>query len=132
MEITGPKHIELSYLAGFFDGEGCVLYDRIMVDNTNPYILEKYLIAFGGGRIYLKSPARPNNRAGYRWVAYGDTARNALRKMMPYLIEKKEQALINLDILNHKASSPERSDMKKKLKQLKRVVYDGYEQPSGI
>ena len=132
MEITGQKHIELSYLAGFFDGEGCVLYDRIMVDNTNPYILEKYLIAFEGGRIYLKSPAGPNNRAGYRWVAYGNTARNALRKMMPYLMEKKEQALINLDILSHKASSPERSDMKKKLKQLKRVVYDGYEQPSGI
>lgn len=132
LEITGQKHIELSYLAGFFDGEGCVLYDRIMVDNTNPYILEKYFIAFDGGRIYLKSPAGDNTRAGYRWVAYGDTARNALRKMMPYLIEKKEQALINLDILNYKASSPERSEMKEKLKQLKRVVYDGYEQPSGI
>ena len=132
LEITGQKHIELSYLAGFFDGEGCVLFDRIMVDNTNPYILEKYLVTFGGGRVYLKNPPSPNNRAHYRWVAYGDTARNALREMLPYLMEKKEQALINLDILNYKASSPERADLKNKLKQLKRVNYDGYEQSSGV
>ena len=47
-------------------------------------------------------------------------------------MDKKEQALINLDILNYKASSPERADLKNKLKQLKRVNYDGYEQSSGV
>jgi len=132
LELLGLKHIELSYLAGFFDGEGCVLFDRIMVDNTNPHILEKYFIRFGGGRIYLKEPPSKNNRSHYRWVAHGDIARNALREMMPYLIEKKYQALINLDILNHKATSPERAELKVKIKQLKRVNYDGYEQPSGV
>jgi len=132
LELTGQKHIELSYLAGFFDGEGCVLFDRIMVDNTNPHILEKFFIRFGCGRIYLKKPPGDHNRSHYRWVAYGEKARNALREMMPYLIEKKYQALINLDILNHEATSLKRAELKTKIKQLKRVNYDGYEQPAGV
>ena len=132
MEPTGPRHINLSYLSGFFDGEGCVLPDRIQVDNTNPYILEKYLVFFGGGTIALKKPKNNKMRACYRWSAYGEIGRNALREMMPYLMEKKEQALINLDILSHKRSSPERAELISKLKHLKRVNYDGYRQPSRV
>ena len=132
LETIGPRHIELSYLAGFFDVEGCVLPDRIQVDNTNPLILEKYYSFFNGGTIALKKPKNDKMRACYRWTAYGEIARNALREMMPYLIEKKEQALINLDILNHKRSSPERAELIYKLKHLKRVNYDGYRQPSGV
>ena len=131
LEKIGQRHIELAYLAGFFDGEGCVLYDRIYADNTNPHILEMFFVLWPGGRVYLKTPPGEPNRSQYRWVAHGPTAREALRDMMPYLIEKKEQAEIHLDVLNHPASSDSRREQLLKLKELKRVPYDGYTQPSG-
>lgn len=131
METTGTRPTEIAYLAGFFDGEGCVLYDRIMVDNTNPYLLEKFYLIWGG-RIGEKGDATrtEQTRTCYRWHAHGDTARKAARDMMPYLVEKKQQAEILLEVINYPLSSAMREYHLKQLKNLKRIEYGGYTQPT--
>lgn len=130
MELTGPKPTDIAYLAGVFDGEGCVLFDRINVDNTNPHLLVMYRDAWGG-RIRFKSTPK-EHRTCFRWTVMGDNCRNALKAMMPYLIEKKEQAEINLIVTTYPPKSAMRSYHKQKLKELKRIDYGEHAESLGI
>ena len=130
MEVTGPKPTDLAYLAGVFDGEGCVLFNRITVDNTNPYLLVLYREVWGG-RIYTKRTSK-GHRTCFRWSASGTDCRQALNDMMPYLVEKKSQAEINLLITSYPPKSAMRSYHKRKLKDLKRIDYGEYAESLGI
>ena len=131
MEIIGTRPTEIAYLAGLFDGEGCVLYDRLMVDNTNPYLLERFYLIWGGRIGEKKDTTRTEaTRTCYRWHAHGETARKAARDMMVYLVEKKQQAEIFLEVLNYPPSSEMRVYQLKQLKKLKRIDYGGYTQPT--
>lgn len=108
-----------------------MLYDRITVDNTNPYILEKFFLIWGG-RIGEKgdSSAPSSARTCYRWHAHGGCGRKAVTDMLPYLVEKKQQAEIFLEVINYPQSSEMRKYHLKQLKNLKRIEYGGYSQPT--
>lgn len=94
----------LSYLAGFFDGEGCVTiikgknhlgnvqYSlRVIVSNTNEYVLHLYKLSFGG-RIQKRKYKKPGWRDCYAWELSSTRAYDFLKCMYPYLILKKAQA----------------------------------------
>ena len=130
METTGLKPTELAYLAGVFDGEGCVLFDRINVDNTNPHLLIMYRDKWGG-RIRVKKTAG-EHRTCFRWTAMGNSCRDALKAMMPYLVEKKEQAEINLIVITYPPKSEMRRYHKQKLKESKRIEYGEHAESLGI
>ena len=125
METTGLKPTDLAYMAGFFDGEGCVLPDAIQVDNTCPHPLELFRDTWGG-KIILKKKQNGVARTQYRWVSYGETARTAARDMLPYLKEKKSQAEIFLTMLEYPKASAPREYCVRQLKFLKRIDYDDY------
>lgn len=98
------KSTRLAYLAGFFDGEGCIAivkgknhlgnvqYSlRAIVSNTNDYVLHLYKFSFGG-RIQKRKYKKPEWRDCYAWELSSTRAYDFLKCVYPYLMLKKAQA----------------------------------------
>lgn len=105
--------MDLSYLAGFFDGEGSISISRIKgklgrndifvvlisISNTNPEILSYICKEFGGNFHQTKHQIKDGYKRKniYKWSASSKIAENFLSKILPYLILKKEQANMALE-----------------------------------
>ncbi|MBA7713385.1 hypothetical protein ES703_122387 [subsurface metagenome] len=124
LEILGTNETEIAYIAGFFDGEGCVRIAPktskatgaygLYVSASNFYPNPLYLCQriFGGKIRYNKSPG---NRNGiHRWELYGKRAELFLRVVEPQLIIKKQEA--NLAISSRSLTGTS-SPLKEKLAQ---------------
>lgn len=98
--------ITLEYLAGFFDGEGCVNITtrgkskqvalRVMIVNTDPTILQEIQQVYGG---FLSKP-RINKRGwkAFRQLTFvGDSAVGLLSTLLPFLRIKKRQAELAIE-----------------------------------
>jgi len=97
------------YLAGFFDGEGCITLTKcgisktgvqkyrveIQVTNTVKTPLIEYEKLFGGS-IHKQVRDHPL-RDCYKWTVTNKKAHKFLSTMIPYLIIKKDEALIALE-----------------------------------
>ncbi len=95
----------LPYLTGFFDGEGCIAIIkgknrlgntqyglRVIVSNTNEYVLQLFKFTFGG-RIYKKKHLESIKwRDCYAWTLNALNAYEFLKSIYPYLIIKKAEA----------------------------------------
>lgn len=101
--------LDLSYIAGFFDGEGSVvLYRRksgwakrldyallVHITNTNRGVLD-WVASVVGGCVYLEKSLDPTRRRPvYRWQATKNPA-GFLRLIRPYVRLKKPQIDIAL------------------------------------
>lgn len=126
MDTPGLTPIELAYLAGFFDGEGCVQSDgrTVGITNTFPDVLHRFKRAFGG-RVSPKATNRdnPGGKALWRWGISGIDARNFLQTMIPLLVEKRPQAEAYLSAWMHGPKTMERVHLLKRLRDLKHVNY---------
>jgi len=103
------------YIAGFFDGEGCIViyknkrtkginfYHNLFVTATQQDIkpLKKIKQIFGG---QVRLINRKNTKSNYfTWQASGKIALTFLKKISPYLIIKKEQALLGIKFQEEKS-----------------------------
>jgi len=104
------------YAAGIFDGEGCVLVTKPRQSRATPglnvqiagnYVpMFEWLVAnFGGsfgkagrpkriGETANYGPVKTNQKQSYQWLATGAAAQSFLELVLPYLMEKKEQAYV--------------------------------------
>lgn len=106
-----PTEAELAWAAGILDGEGCIcIYGRpgriskkgvhalaltVNVTNTDPRMPLKMKEIFGGNLSRaVERRGNPRRRPILAWVITGRPAGNALAKMLPYLVTKREQAEI--------------------------------------
>lgn len=92
----------LAYVAGFFDGEGCVNFTtrgkykslllRVMVRNTDRAVID-YLQSLFGGRIETKMayPGKPHWKTSYCWRIDGAKAVEFLLAIEPWVRIKREQ-----------------------------------------
>lgn len=95
------------YLAGFFDGEGSIgvyssktysgyYYLRVQLVQKDGALartlLNECVALYGGGISYLNSPSRPS--PGINWQLNGKKAANLLAVLLPFLVLKREQAII--------------------------------------
>lgn len=100
---------ELAWLAGFFDAEGCVSIIKfkrkngvgyrlkVSVSNTNRSVLEYIISKFAsGGKIADHKDLRGNRKENHEFYIYGNSAKDFLKFILPYLIVKKEQAVYAL------------------------------------
>lgn len=95
-----PDHLgdkaKLAYVAGFVDGEGCILlerrgYLRLEITNTGlPTLL--FIQGIIGGSVAKKS--HKVNKTVYRLRVSGAAAKDAITRLQPYLIEKQSQAVL--------------------------------------
>ncbi len=103
--------MDKAYLAGLFDGEGCVHISRYQgKNNRSPTFTlhvmvsqcdENYLIYWMGktgmGKIYIHHPQKKEHRPGYCWTLPSRSAAQFLETLLPLLMVKKEQAEIAIE-----------------------------------
>ena len=103
------------YAAGFFDGEGCVILNKrtlpgsshsdynlqVMINNTSLETLERFSREYGG-KVVKMDNSNPSNgpvarKQMYRWWIPSSSAVLFLRRIYPFLIEKKSQVWLALE-----------------------------------
>jgi len=105
---------EIAYIAGFFDGEGCVrikkanqggnsYYVIAHITNTNESILKSVENLFGGK---TRTQERGKNKDVYNWCITSSEAVDFLKTLLPFLKEKKEQAELALFFHEQKEYMP--------------------------
>lgn len=97
--------MDIRYLAGFFDGEGCILFHylksskfirpEVEISQTRLPILQEFKSRFGGSII---GPMHnyPRCKPYWRWIALSNKCVDFLQVITKYLTIKKPQAKIIL------------------------------------
>ncbi len=91
--------MNLAYIAGIIDGEGCIgftrcrtnVYPRVIVTNTNLELLEELKKQFGGD-ISSNSKGKTGWKKGYNWDIRWSKAIDLLDRVYEYLFIKYQQA----------------------------------------
>ena len=126
---------EKAYIAGFFDGEGCVeisrnhhranpqLFLRIIVSNTYKPIIDWLYAIYGGTTHFRKQQA--NWRSCWHWRISARKAEIFLRDIYPYSKIKKEQiklAFEFIETIKSKGRNNLTQEVKTKREQLKSQI----------
>lgn len=95
MSVASPS--SLAYVAGFVDGEGCLTISSngsvvLSIVNTSSKVLHFVKETLGLG--VVQDRAQKTNKRQYVFRAYGENCMMALELLLPYLIEKKPQAVL--------------------------------------
>ena len=104
------------YLAGLFDGEGCIriqrnvwskgstknpIYSlRCSINMTDKKVISMLHNTFGGCLNVSKRP-NPNHRTIYNWIMGSQKAYNFLKQIQPYCITKKEEINLAIEFQDH-------------------------------
>ena len=103
-----PSPLELAYLAGLIDGEGCIMMRRdgrrrihqytlaLVVTNEHKGTLE-WCSSLFGGYIYDQSQTQQHHKKIYNWTINSTAAHAVLVAVIPYLQIKKDQAQLVID-----------------------------------
>lgn len=115
MKRKQPSPEEWAYLAGLFDGEGCIsatqrsrstFQVRLRVSQRSGLFLEVLVSEFDVGRITTYHRRDRGNRSVTLWNVVAKTeVRFLLQGMMPYLRLKKSQAELALELLDSSTST---------------------------
>ena len=96
-----PSEAKLAYLAGFFDGDGCVACQAdlsgCVVQVAQSFDQAEVLMLFFetfGGSIALQKGGLGLCKPTLRWLACGQSARRAAQLLAPQSITKREQLLL--------------------------------------
>ena len=100
----------LEYMAGFFDGEGCIHISKrqrgqshrlqVTINQVSILPLGPFIATFGG-KLYTLKKSHIYKNGRFQWGLYGRNAIPLLEKLLPHLLLKKAQAEIALDFLSH-------------------------------
>jgi hypothetical protein len=121
--LTGQRLIDMSWLAGLIDGEGCFLFNSsplITMDSTCRTVIEEAHKTLGG-QCYAIKRLTAIGRPVFRWQIGGKKALEACTLLVPYLRDKKEQAFLLSKIYKYPPNSAMRACIRSRLKGLKRV-----------
>ena len=102
VNMEDSSEVDDAYMAGFFDGEGCVTISRprsrknyqleVNVGNTSRDVLE-WVQRNYGGRLHDMQGSRPARYKPYSvWQVSGVEATDFLRQVLPFLKVKREEA----------------------------------------
>jgi hypothetical protein len=115
IHIAEASEQQKSYLAGLFDGEGSInifkakkgdrlqprYFLEISIGNTHQGVLNWVLEKFGGRVTHNAEQYTKRNQRTWRWRASATEAYLTLVAMEPYLVVKKEQALLAIEFQEH-------------------------------
>lgn len=102
---------EFPYLAGFFDGEGSTQIRRLKqktrraqfgfvvsasIASTDQFPILGIRNQFGGSICHTQ-PRNENSKSVYVWTIYGEKACNFLNSILPWLIIKRERAIMAIE-----------------------------------
>jgi len=122
MDMETISKTELAWLAGIIDGEGCIvaywknqskngtyrLEVGVSIINTDVLMIKEISRICAKNRIgfaYALNNPKPPRRKAMQIVIHGQgRTKKLLNAVMPYLITKKEQAEILLDLIHYRQS----------------------------
>jgi len=120
------KATDGAYVAGLFDGEGCVRWDetaRISITSCWPHHLHWIQKMFGFGSVRVVYEGDHKRRTAYRWECSGKNAVTFLEAVRPFLREKAHQADLLIRLVEYPASTAIRDRMVQQLKEHKKIDY---------
>lgn len=143
MKVTNGRETitsRIAYLAGFFDGEGCIrikkaskkgnsYYLWVAVTNSNRSILEEYENLFGGK---IRKAERRVNKDIYHWLITASEAYDYLKIVRNFLREKQAQADLAMQYHERKSklSPNDKRDYVELISKMKReIIGNIYENP---
>ena len=108
------KAVDLAYMAGIVDGEGCIAIDRftnknlpsycyrlkLRVTNTNHWLIEQLRFSFGGNIKTIKPKGK--EKESWEWYLAGERASFCLKLLLQYLCIKRPQAELGIKFQSHK------------------------------
>jgi len=114
------EDVKIGYLAGIIDGEGCVYVNRrkasgrrktpgysvkVVVSITS-YPLVQWFI--DNANLTSICHNQPKGNRKEKWVCTWNNskAEHLLNAVLPYLVIKKQQAILGLELLNHLRTTP--------------------------
>lgn len=115
------QSLELAWMAGFFDGEGCVYIDkpdrmgrqtmRLQLSNTIPSLLLPFEQRWGG-KIHTRKNGE-HCKDIWVWVCYSTEAKSCLEDLLPYLRFKSAAAVIGIRFQNLKTGDNNLNELRK-------------------
>ena len=108
--------LDIRYLAGLMDGEGCIAIRLrkdmpknprnsymlvVQISMTHEGVISAIKKSAGGAMSEIKWHRRMSNRPAYQWRLYSNAAAEFLEKCLPYLIVKKDEALLGISFQKH-------------------------------
>lgn len=101
---------DIAYIAGFFDGEGCIRIKRasqrgnsfyvwVAITNSNKAILEGVMKLFGG---QVRQAEKTVNKSIYHYLITSSEAVDMLKVIYMFLKEKKDQARLAIEFHERK------------------------------
>lgn len=125
--MTKLDEVQLSYFAGYFDGEGCIFIGRrgervVQIKSCYPKIVKSFNKSFGGRYYKEKRSGKSYWRDCFYFRIFGKEAVNVIKHLYPFLREKKEQARL---FLKHHSSKDAhtKAQYAVQIKSLKKVNY---------
>jgi len=130
LELLGTTEQEIAYLAGLFDGEGCITVgrevrrgkerakSRVNVGMTTPEPLFLYKRIFGGAISVSQRKDKRHPKTFYNWHLQGRKVELFLRVIEPYVVVKKDKLLLSLSLLGYyRSGSPRRIELADQISQ---------------
>ena len=121
------NEIQKAYLAGYFDGEGCIFIGLkgqrvVQIKSCYPKVVQLFNKIFGGRLYRGRSNQSKYWRDHFYFRVFGKEAVNVIKHLYPFLREKKEQARL---FLKHDASKDAhtKAQYAVQIKSLKKVIY---------
>jgi len=134
------KKVDLAYMAGFFDGEGCIFIYRktdgnyqfcCTVTQTIRWILELFKFNFGGS-IHITGNKKRYKDMGWHvcweWKIGDQKALSFLKTILPYLVLKKGEATVAVKFQTDKKpqgirfKTPEEKDNARAVQEAQRLL----------
>ena len=108
---------QLAWLAGLIDGEGCISLTRRRPQRKNRALAYNYRLVLkvtmcheatvrrcreltGLGSIHSQESQRAHYTQAYTWFCNAGDAGMIIEALLPWLVTKREEALVALDFLN--------------------------------
>jgi hypothetical protein len=111
--LAGRGSVLIPYLAGYFDGEGCVYIQRttkrltnclkISVQSSDLEVLQLFERTFGN----RLAKGRGVNRQLWKWEASGKRAQAVLAQLLPYLRGKRDVAELAMQLTYAEHGGPQ-------------------------
>lgn len=104
------SEIHLAYMSGLADGEACFHIQRtkrrqytlvVEIHMTDLKLLKRVQRRFGGS-IRKKRPGKKKHSRSWVWYLRSYLASEFLKKIIPYLIQKQDQAILGVTFQHYK------------------------------
>ena len=130
------KKVDYAYIAGLFDGEGCIFIGKFWHkrDNYRQYVLrvkvalrEKWIpewlfFAFNCGRLNNIKQTKTSGATIWCWTVEGNNAVEFLKTILPYLKLKRTQADLAIQFQNNRIKGKHTTDGQKAVMEANRIL----------